>query len=220
MVVCGRALFGYAAHRYGSFDRSRPQPAQPGATTPARVRVSVLYGTEKERWLKVAVEEFARQHPETGVDLKGLGTIDAVRAIAEGREKPVVWSPADEIALNLLDHEWSLAHSGGLVERAEALAPQPLVLTPLVMIAWEDRAKALAAAGKGDPTDWQVVHSLATSPQGWLGLKAPAEWGFVKPGHTAPSASNSGLQTLILMAYGYHKKRAGLVPADILNTGF
>lgn len=219
MVACGVALSAYAAHRYGLFDRLRPQAAAPVAPA-ARLRIGVLYGTEKERWLKAAVEEFHRRRPEIGVDLKGLGTIDSVRAVAEGREKPVVWSPADEVALNLLDHEWTTAHGAPIVDRTEGVAPEPLVLTPLVMITWEDRAKALAAAGKGDPTDWYVVHALATDPRGWLGLSAPAEWGFVKPGHTAPSASNSGLQALILMAYGYHKKRAELVPADILNPGF
>src|SRR5262245_32111955 len=199
MVVCGLAVFGYAAYRYDLVGRLKPKPTAPGGgpTTPARVRLGVLYGTEKERWLKAAVDEFARRRPEIGVDLKGMGTIDAVRAISEGREKPAVWSPADEIALNLLDQEWSLAHGGPLVERAEGFQPDPLVLTPLVMITWEDRARALTAAGKGDPTDWQIVHALATDPRGWLGLKAPAEWGFVKPGHTAPNASNSGLQTLI-----------------------
>lgn len=221
MVVCGLSLFAYAAHRYGLFDKLKPKPGPvTTTTTPARVRITLLYGTEKERWLKQAVEEFARKRPEIGVDLKGLGTIDSVRAIAEGREKPVVWSPADEIALNLLDHEWSLAHGGGLVERSDELGPQPLVLTPLVMIAWEERAKAMAAAAQGDPTDWKVVYSLATNPKGWTSLGAPADWGFVKPGHTAPNASNSGLQTLILMAYGYHHKRSGLVPADVLDADF
>src|SRR5262249_44152529 len=48
----------------------------------------------------------------------------------------------------------------------------------------------------------------------------PAEWGFVKLGHTAPSKSNSGLQTLILMAYAFHGKSAGLAPADILDEKF
>lgn len=219
MVASGVALSAYAAHRYGLFDRFRAQPG-PAATPAARVRVPVLFGTEKERWLRAAVDEFQKRRPEIGVDLKGLGTIDSVRAVAEGREKPVVWSPADEVALNLLDHEWAAAHGAPIVDRSEGAAPDPLVLTPLVMITWEDRAKALAAAGKGDPTDWQVVHALATDPRGWLGLQSPAEWGFVKPGHTAPSASNSGLQTLILMAYGYHKKRTGLVPADILDPAF
>jgi ABC-type Fe3+ transport system substrate-binding protein len=219
MVACGVALSVYTAHRYGLFERLRPKPSAPEAPS-VRVRIGMLYGTEKERWLKAAVEEFARRRPEIGVDLKGLGTIDSVRAVAEGREKPVVWSPADEVALNLLDHEWQTVHGAPIVDRAEGVAPEPLMLTPLVMITWEDRARALSAAGKGDPTDWRVVHALATDPRGWLGLSAPAEWGFVKPGHTAPSASNSGLQTLILMAYGFHKKRAGLVPADILNPEF
>jgi len=220
MVVCGLAVSGYAAHRYGLFARLAQRSSAPAATQAARVRLTVLYGTEKERWLKSAVEAFSLKHPDIGVDLKGLGTIDAVRAIGEGREKPVAWSPADEIALNLLDDEWTTSHGSPLVERADELAPSPLVVTPLVMITWEDRARALSAAGQADPSDWHVVHALATDPRGWLGLKAPAEWGFVKPGHTAPNASNSGLQTLILMAYGFHKKRAGLQPADVLDAGF
>lgn len=149
-----------------------------------------------------------------------MGTVDSLRAISDGREKPVVWSPADEIALNLLDTEWSARTGQPIVEREGELAPQPLLLTPLVMIAWEDRAKVLATAAQGDPTDWRVLHDLAGSPKGWLGLGAPAEWGYVKAGHTAPNASNSGLQTLILMAYGYHHKRGGLTPADVLNEPF
>ena len=224
MLLCGLGLLGYALHHYGVLDR-RPSTAlstapaasvRPGAT----VKITVLYGSEKEKWLKAAVEDYAKQKPEVQVDLKAMGTIDAVRAIAEGRETPVVWSPADEIALNLLDTEWSLQKGSTIVERAGDLAPQPLVVTPLVMIAWEERAKVMAAAAHGDPTDWQVIHALATNPRGWLGVGGSGDWGYVKPGHTAPNASNSGLQTVILMAYGYHHKHAGLVPADILNEGF
>ena len=107
-----------------------------------------------------------------------------------------------------------------IVDRAEDVAPQPLVITPLVVIAWEERAKALAKAGTGDPADWAVIHQLATNPKGWLGVGASAEWGFVKLGHTAPNTSNSGLQTLILMAYGFHGKSAGLAQADILDEKF
>src|SRR5262249_53498540 len=224
MLLCGLGLIGYGGHRYGLLDRTPsaapsgapPVPTRPGAT----VKLSVLYGTEKEKWLKAAVEEYAQKKPEVQVDLKGMGTIDAVRAIADGRETPVVWSPADEIALNLLDTEWSLLKGSTIVERAGDLAPQPLVLTPLVMIAGEARAKVMAAAAKGDPTDWQVIHTLATNPRGWMGVGGSGDWGYVKPGHTAPNASNSGLQTVILMAYGFHHKHAGLAPADILNESF
>jgi ABC-type Fe3+ transport system substrate-binding protein len=223
MLLSGIALIGYALHKYKVFEGKTA--ATLGSPSPAperkgvKVRLGLLYGTEKERWLKAAVEEFAQKRPEIGVDLKGMGTIDAVRAIAEGREKPVVWSPADEIALNLLDNEWTLQKGSAIVDRSDP-GPTPLVVTPLVMIAWEERAKVLAAAAKGDPTDWRVVHALASSPKGWLGIGGSADWGYVKPGHTAPSRSNSGLQTLVLMAYGFHQKQAGLKPADILNEGF
>jgi ABC-type Fe3+ transport system substrate-binding protein len=224
MLLAGLALIGYAVHRYWWVPRQTAGPAVAGSPAPERkgitVRLSLLYGTEKERWLKAAVEEFARRRPEIGVDLKGMGTVDAVRMIGEGTEKPAIWSPADEIALNLLDAEWSLAKGKALVERSGELAPEPLVVSPLVMIVWEDRARVLAAAAKGDPADWRAVHAVATSPKGWLGIGGPAEWGYVKPGHTAPNASNSGLQTIVLMAYGYHRKQSGLKPADILDEGF
>jgi ABC-type Fe3+ transport system substrate-binding protein len=226
MVLSGLALVGYGLHRYGVFERTVAPPAAPGATVPPErkevtVRLSLLYGTEKERWLKAAVEAFARKRPEIGVELRGMGTIEAVRAIADGREKPTVWSPADDIALNLLDAEWSLQKGTTIVERTGEDAPQPLVITPLVMIAWEERAKVMATAAKGgDPSDWRVVHALSSSPKGWLGIGGPAEWGYVKPGHTAPNASNSGLQTIVLMAYAFHQKSSGLKPADILNEGF
>jgi ABC-type Fe3+ transport system substrate-binding protein len=221
LVLAGLSLTGYALHRYGVFSRLGGGGERPaGGGSSGSVKLQLLYGTEKERWLKGAVELFAQRQPRITVELKGMGTLESVRAIAEGKEKPAVWSPADEAALNLLDAEWSLAHGSSLIRREGELAPEPLVLTPLVMIAWEERAKVLARAANGDPTNWRTLHDLATHPKGWLGLGAPAEWGYVKPGHTAPNSSNSGLQTLILMAYGFHGKRSGLTPADVLHEPF
>jgi ABC-type Fe3+ transport system substrate-binding protein len=226
LVLVGLSLLGYAAWKYGFLPGG---PGTPGAGTPgvaadvpkgAKVTLDFLYTTEKERWLKGALEEFAKARPDIHVKARGVGTIESIRLIAEGKESPVAWSPADEVALNLLETEWALQKGSPIVDRSSDVAPEPLVITPLVVIAWEERAKALAKAGKGDPTDWSVIHQLATSPTGWLGIGAPAEWGFVKLGHTAPNTSNSGLQALILMAYGYHGKSAGLTQADILDERF
>lgn len=225
-VLVGLSLLGYAAWKQG-WVGGGPKTGTtiaPGevAAPPkgAKVTLDFLYTTEKERWLKGALEEFAKARPDIYVKARGVGTIESIRLITEGKESPVAWSPADEVAINLLDTEWSLQKGSGIVDRAEDVAPQPLVITPLVVIAWEERAKAIAKAGTGDPADWAVIHQLATNPKGWLGVGASAEWGFVKLGHTAPNTSNSGLQTLILMAYGFHGKSAGLAQADILDEKF
>lgn len=225
-VLVGLSLLGYAAWKQGwvGGGPKAGAPASPGeASAPpkgAKVTLDFLYTTEKERWLKGALEDFAKARPDIYVKARGVGTIESIRLITEGKESPVAWSPADEVAINLLDTEWSLQKGAGIVDRAEDVAPQPLVITPLVVIAWEERAKALAKAGTGDPADWAVIHHLATNPKGWLGVGASAEWGFVKLGHTAPNTSNSGLQALILMAYGFHGKSAGLVQADVLDEKF
>jgi ABC-type Fe3+ transport system substrate-binding protein len=220
-IAVGVGLLAFAARKYGLWPTAATVA---GTAAPARSRATVeidlLYGTEKERWLKAAVEDFQRKRPDVAVKLEGMGTLEAVRAIAEGKRTPIVFSPADDIAVSLLESEWSLAKGGGIVDRDGDLAPQPLVVTPLVMIAWEDRAKVLAKAAGGDPTSWKAIHDVASNPRGWLALGGPGEWGFVKLGHTAPSSSNSGLQTLVLMAYGYHGKTAGLKPEDILDEKF
>ena len=172
LVVVGLSLLGYAAWKQGwvgGGPKSVPAGGPGEVASPpkgAKVTLDFLYTTEKERWLKGALEEFAKARPDIYVKARGVGTIESISLITEGKETPVAWSPADEVAINLLDTEWSLQKGSPIVDRAEDVAPQPLVITPLVVIAWEERAKALAKAGKGDPTEWPVIHQLATSPKG------------------------------------------------------
>src|SRR5262249_3608742 len=202
----------------GSSAPGSPVAEQRGSSK-GQVKIDFLYTTEKEAWLKAAVEEFQKQQPDILVNLQPTGSIESVRTLSEGTAKPTIWSPADEAAINLLETEWTLARGRSLVEKKGDLAPQPLVLTPLVVIAWEERAKLLSARGEG-PADFKTLHSLATSPKGWMSVGGPAEWGYVKLGHTAPNSSNSGLPTRILMAYSFTGKRANLRPADVLDDKF
>ncbi|NJL34472.1 MAG: solute-binding protein, partial [Chloroflexaceae bacterium] len=46
------------------------------------------------------------------------------------------------------------------------------------------------------------------------------EWGLAKFGQTNPESSNSGIQTLVLLAYSFHEKVNGLSNADILDADF
>jgi ABC-type Fe3+ transport system substrate-binding protein len=84
-------------------------------------------------------------------------------------------------------------------------------------VAWKDRADVLWP--NGDKDFWPSLHKVLADPQGFASLGHP-EWGFVKLGHTSPESSNSGIQALMLLAYGYHNKSSGLSSADVLDDGF
>jgi hypothetical protein len=202
----------------------QPQPAsrteQPAA---AKVSISMLYSTEKEDWIKEAAESFHAAHPEIGLKLEGMGSLEAAQAILDGTQKPTLFSPADSLVLNMLADDWQTRHHGTLIARGDD-APQPLVITPLVLVIWEDRASALQMAGDGSLGwgSWTTLHQAVTSNQGWPAVGGPPEWGFVKFGHTDPTKSNSGLQTLLLMSLEYfgHGSTVSLKTADILDADY
>lgn len=179
IVLMGLGLLGYAGYKYGWFGGG-PRGSDPasssgsGAASGAKVTVDILYGTEKDRWLNAALDEFRKARPEIEVRAKGMETIDSIRAIVEGREKPAVWSPADEIALNLLDSEWSLAKGASILEKPGEAGAQSLVLTPLVVIAWEERAKAVEKAGSRS-SFWRGW-SLSPCPSSSGASVSPTPW--------------------------------------------
>jgi hypothetical protein len=191
-----------------------PPPTPPAAVT----RIRFLYSTEKKAWLAEALGRFAKQHPEIAVDVVEKGSLDMVQALLDQGERPTVLSPADDVALNLLTSDWKQKNGSDLVATDGADKPLPLVITPLVLVAWEDRAAALT--GKDKTLSFQHLLRAIESPKGWPGAGGKPDWGFVKLGHTNPTRSNSGLQALILMAYEFQKKRSGLEVKDVLDEKF
>jgi len=189
------------------------------------VVLTVWYGTEKQEWLEDAVQRFEASNPRVGarpiqVQIAGSGSGDIVARVAQedwrGSNPPAVISPASSLWLELLERD--IQRSGSRVQMATGSdAPRPLVLTPLVLVAWEQRGQTL---WRNSPASfWQDLHDALTNPQGWSAL-GQSGWGFVKFGHTSPLSSNSGAQTLLLLAYGYHNKTGGLTTADVLDPGF
>ena len=183
-----------------------------------KVEIAFLYSTEKEAWIKELKEQFEKANPNIKVTLKGRGSLNAVRDILDAKEKPTMWSPADHVALNLLSSDWSQKHRKKIFADSGKDEPQPLVLTPLVFVTWEDRGKVLA--GTENSISWQKLFQLLGSTEGWPLIGGSAEWGFIKLGHTNPTKSNSGLQALILMAYEFHNKTNNIIVSDILNQDF
>lgn len=192
----------------------------PSAAAPAAVtEISMLYSSEKQEWIEAAAADFQKVHPEIKVTLKAKGSIDAAQAIVDGNEKPTVFSPADSLVQNLLVSDWQTKYKSDLFATSGDDAPQPLVITPLVFVIWEDRADALLKAA-GGAISWEAIHKAVKSNEGWPAVGGQSAWGFVKLGHTDPTRSNSGLQTLLLMTLDYFHKTNGLEVGDLLNPKY
>jgi hypothetical protein len=191
----------------------------PAAAPPPNVtRIRFMYGTEKKAWLVEALGRFSKDHPEITVETQEKGSLDLAQALLDQGERPTLISPADDVALNLLTSDWKQKNGSDLIALDGPDKAVPLVITPLVLVAWDDRAAALA--GKDKSLTFEHLHDAIKNPKGWPGVGGKADWGFVKLGHTNPTRSNSGLQALILMAYEFQKKRSGLEVRDVLDEKF
>jgi ABC-type Fe3+ transport system substrate-binding protein len=185
------------------------------------VVVRIAYGTEKEEWLQAATRHFLADSPTVQgrpieIELEGIGSREMVTEIIQGNLQPAVVSPASSIQIELLRDEWQTRNGTRILHGGDD-APQPLVITPLVVVAWEERARALEL---DDPDRlWRNLHDVLADPQGWASFGHP-EWGLAKFGQTTPESSNSGIQALVLMAYAYHGTTSGLTNESILDPGF
>jgi len=216
-VVAALAIVFLAKGSKGSDPATGSAAVQPKTDKPA-MSITVVYSTEKKEWIEAVAADYAKLHPEIKVELVGKGSIDAAQAILDGTLQPTIWSPADTMAMNLMTSDWQTKNHNDLIAPSGEDAAQPLLLTPLVFVCWEDRAQALLKASGGTIT-WKAISKAVTSPQGWLAVGGQGKWGFVKLGHTDPTKSNSGLEALYLMSLEYTGK-SKLAVEDLLDPKY
>ncbi len=196
------------------------KPDSPGAPSPrassdsSPVEIGIAYGTEKERWLQRAVEDFAKTDPQVKIDLIPLGSLEGAQAVLGGDTRIHVWSPASSLYKETFLQEWQVQHGGD----KPILREENLALSPMVFVLWAQRHQAFVA--KYGEVSFKTLSQALAEPAGWQGIAGKPEWGLFKLGHTHPNESNSGLMTLVLMAYDYHAKTRGLALQDILDPGF
>jgi serine/threonine protein kinase/ABC-type Fe3+ transport system substrate-binding protein len=187
------------------------QAAKPAVVTD----IQVVYSTEKRDWIESVTADFVKSHPGIRVDLVGKGSVESARDILDERLKPTVWSPSDSMLLKMLDSDWQTKQHTDLFATHGDDTTQPLLLTPLVFIVWEDRARILKKSAGGMIT-WKTIRQGVTSVKGWPAVGGEARWGSVKLGHTDPTQSNSGLQALYLMLLE-HTGKSHITGEDLLN---
>ncbi|MDC0671975.1 substrate-binding domain-containing protein [Nannocystis radixulma] len=130
-----------------SGDASEAECGRPSSSGLA-VPVEVLYSDDKRAWLERAAAEFMLRCPHVQLRLTALPDIAAARSILAGEQRPTVWAPVDELSLQYLATRWQ--------ERSQEVvfaagAPVSLVESPLVVLLWEDRLRALTAVRAAAP---------------------------------------------------------------------
>src|SRR5262245_31549517 len=193
--------------------RSGWAPPRP-ATDTTPIEISIVFGSEKRSWLDEQIKSFHATSPQLRgrpIHVSGtpMGSGEAMAAILEGKQRPIVYSPASGAYIALLNQAWQSrdAHTKPI-----ALAGEPLVLSPIVIAMWKPMAEALGWPSK--QLGWADILKVSRDPKGWGSLGRP-EWGDVKLGHTRPEDSSSGLLSALAIAYaGAHTTR-GLTAADL-----
>ncbi|HEY1012069.1 MAG TPA: VWA domain-containing protein [Herpetosiphonaceae bacterium] len=194
---------------------------QPTSAAPAgAVTLRMLYGSEKQSWIAEATAAFNQAGIKTAagqpifVEAVPLGSGESLEAIASGAQQADIWSPASSIYLPLGNAAW--AKNGNAGPLLDAAAAPPLVLSPVVIAMWKPMAQALGWPDK--QIGWSDLAALATSGKTWADY-GHREWGAFQFGHTHPDYSNSGLATIIALAYAGAKKTEGLSAADVQGPG-
>lgn len=205
------------AHAADQAGADRPQAQVETLTPPADgpVTIGIAYGTEKKAWLKEAVASFATTPAGAGIAivLQPMGSLEGAQAFLAGDERLHVWSPASDTYANVFIRAWQARHgSDPFLERAA------LALTPMVFVSWKERRDAFIDTLA--PLDFDTLATALAEPSGWAGIANRPEWGLFKFGHTHPNQSNSGLVTLLLMAYRHHGLERGLELQHILDPAF
>lgn len=180
-----------------------------------QVELGIAYGTEKQRWLEWAVQEFGktRDGKRIKVNLIPMGSLEGAHALLNGDQRIQVWSPASALYKDTFVQEWQIKYSQNPILREE-----PIALSPMVFVMWDERYQAFIQKYK--------VLSFATIAQalqekgGWETIAQRPEWGLFKFGHTHPNESNSGLMAIVLAAYSYQKKTKELQVKDVVDVGF
>jgi ABC-type molybdate transport system substrate-binding protein len=214
LLALGLLLMAAACQRRAS----APAPdAEPAPAVPARKQttlISMLASTDTRAFLSEMALAFGKRHPEYEVTVTYAGSLDAAARVLEGRQNPLVFSPADSRIIDMLKSDAEEKHLGPLFDPEGAGAPQSLFTTPLVLVAWEDRALALEKAG-GGPLTWTSLRKAVAAPKGWASLGGQAAWGRVKLDQSDPTQSNSGMQALVAMAMEHKGGPGELSPGDV-----
>lgn len=185
---------------------------------PEPIVLSLLYSTEKAAWLDETITEFENtQKTASGrpiqIEFSKAGSREIYLDVLNGAQPDMI-SPASSLQISLLEDLSEAKFGDAIVDSVGSGDCRPVLKTPLVLVAWSERAEVLW----GDEINgdlWKALHAAVIDPEGWASY-GQAEWGYVKFGQTNPLKSNSGFMTIVLMSADYFGQ-SSLNAGDILS---
>jgi len=96
-----------------------------------QVEIGIAYGTEKQRWLEWAVQEFAKTKDgkRIKVNLIPMGSLEGAHALLNGDQRIQVWSPASALYKDIFVQEWQIKYSQNPILKEEPIALSPRTVT-------------------------------------------------------------------------------------------
>lgn len=195
-------------------------PVAPTALPAGTIKVSFVYGSEKKDWVNAVTKTFNDSNPKTPsgknivVEPLAIGSGESATEILTGKLQPALWSPASSLWVPLVNDDWALKNAGRPYVDTQVEPCKNSVLSPVVIAMWRPMAEALGWPQK--EIGWKDLADLATKPNGWASVGKP-QLGKFKFGHTHPDYSNSGMQTIVAMAYAASDAGRVLTIEDVQN---
>src|SRR5262249_52799662 len=217
ILLCAGGAYYYFAQKPLPGSASKPQSSGGvfDSFSGNAVEIGIAYGTEKQRWLEWAVQQFAntRDGKRIKVNLIPMGSLEGAHALLNGDQRINVWSPASALYKDTFIQEWQ-----GKNNQNPLLKKKPNALSPLGFVMLGERYQAFLPKYK--TVSFTTVGQALQEKGGWDSIAQKPEWGLFKFGHTHPNESNSGLMTIVLAAYSYQKKTRDLQLKDVVDVGF
>ena len=165
---------------------------------PERIDLVFLYTSEKDGWIKSVKPLFEKWFYEkygvkVNLVLYVTGSHESVDLILHGSVKPAVWSPASSIWIPFFEKKWRELHGDNIVSDW-----YPLVLSPVVLVGWEDTLDEYGVTG------FRTLYLLD---------KKGVDY---KYGHPDPMLSNGGVIALLMeFCEALNKTPDQLTPEDL-----
>ncbi|HET6547070.1 MAG TPA: VWA domain-containing protein [Solirubrobacter sp.] len=205
------ALAAVAVAYAVSGGEEKPAAPKNGAASHAdALRISLVYSPEKAALIELLIKRFNAEQQRSGgrlvvIDGRNTASGDAETLIADGKLRPVLWSPASSFWGRLLNYH---------ADRRLVADENPSIMrTPLVIAMWKQLADAYGYPRR--PLGFKQLDELATG--GWAAVGKP-QFGAFKYVHTNPDFSTSGLSAVAASYYAAVGKREGLTEADVTRA--